>query len=161
MAQPSRSKLKEPSVRESKALIIAGLQEHYTPETVGEIPKLWQQLMPHLGKISRQIGRATCGVGFNMDERGFDYIAGVEVSDASGIPSGFSQLSIPAQKYYVFAHEGHVSEIPKTITAILNEWAPASRRRIGEFPSLLERYGEGFNPQTGTGDMELWLPAQS
>lgn len=161
MAQTPRSKLKEPAVRASKALLIAGLQNHYTPQTVGEIPQLWQQLMPFLGKIPGQVGQAVYGVGFNMGPNGFDYLAGVEVSDASGIPGDFSQLSIPAQKYYVFVHEDHVSKIPETITAILNEWIPSSGREIGKFPSLLERYGEGFDPQTGLGDMEIWMPLGS
>jgi AraC family transcriptional regulator len=158
VAQPS--KLKEPTIRASKELLIAGLQSHYTPQTVGDIPQLWQQLMAHLGKIPGQAGHATYGVGFNMGPSGFDYIAGVEVSGASAIPSEFSKLTIPAQKYYVFIHEGHVSKIPETINAILNEWIPSSRRGIGNFPSLLERYGDGFNPQTGLGDMELWLPVE-
>jgi AraC family transcriptional regulator len=159
MAQPS-SKLKEPQMRESRSLLIAGLQHHYTSNTVGEIPELWNRFMTHLGKIAGQIGRSTYGVGFNMGESGFDYIAGVEVTDSSGGPPEFSHLGIPAQKYYVFVHEDHVSQIPQTITAILNEWVPAHHERIGAFPSLLERYGEGFDPQTGIGDMELWLPAR-
>jgi AraC family transcriptional regulator len=161
MAQPAKSKLKEPVVREGKALLIAGLQNHYTPQTVSEIPQLWQRLMPYLGKISGQVGSSTYGVGFNNNERGFDYIAGVEVSNLSAIPAEFSKLTIPAQKYYVFVHEGHVSEIPKTIGAIINEWVPASGYKFAALPSMLERYGENFSPQTGTGDMEIWLPAAS
>jgi AraC family transcriptional regulator len=161
MAQPSKSKLKEPRIQEAKSLLIAGLQHHYTPQTVGEIPQLWQRLMPYLGKIAGQAGRSTYGVGFNNSERGFDYIAGVEVANFSGVPKEFSKLTIPAQKYYVFVHEGHVSEIPKTIGAIINEWVPASGYKFAALPSMLERYGEDFNPQTGTGDMEIWVPAAS
>lgn len=161
MAQPAKSKLKEPVIRECEALLITGLQSHYTSQTVSEIPQLWQHLMTYLGQIPGQVGRATYGVGFNMGESGFDYIAGVEVSNTSGIPTTFSKLSIPAQKYYVFVHEGHVSKIPDTITAILREWIPSSGHSVGKFPSLLERYGEGFNPQTGMGDIELWVPVAS
>jgi AraC family transcriptional regulator len=161
MSQAPKSTLKEPSVRESKALLIAGLQHHYSRETVGEIPELWQRLIPCLGKIEGQVGRATYGVGFNMGQTGFDYIAGVEVSNSTKIPAEFSKLTLPAQKYFVFIHQGHVSEIPQTITAILTHWVPAHTREIGKFPSLLERYGEGFNPQAGTGDIELWVPASS
>ena len=161
MAQPAKSKVKEPVVREGKALLIAGLQSDYTPQTVSEIPQLWQRFMPYLGKISGQVGHSTYGVGFNSSERGFDYIAGVEVSNPSGIPAEFSKLSIPGQKYYVFVHEGHVSEIPKTIGAIMSEWAPASGYKFAALPSILERYGENFDPRTGTGDMEIWLPVGS
>lgn len=161
MSHAPRLELKEPRVRASKQLLIAGLQNHYTAQTVGEIPQIWNRLAPHLGKIPGQVGRTTYGVGFNMGPNGFDYIAGVEVSDASAIPRELSQLIIPAQKYYAFVHEDHVSKIPETITAILNEWVPSSGREIGKFPSLLERYGEGFNPLTGLGDMELWIPLNS
>ena len=34
------------------------------------------------------------------------------------------------------------------------EVAPAA---VGQ-PNLIERYGPGFNPKSGTGDIELWLP---
>ena len=161
MSQAPKATLKEPRIRESKAQQIAGLQHHYSPETLREIPQLWQQLMPYLGKVEGQVGRAAYGVGFNMSETGFDYIAGAEVSNSSAIPAEFSRLTLPAQKYFVFVHEGHVSEIPQTITAILTSWMPAHAHNIGKFPSLVERYGEGFNPQTGMGDMELWVPASS
>jgi predicted transcriptional regulator YdeE len=28
-------------------------------------------------------------------------------------------------------------------------------------PYMFERYGEGFNPQTESGDIEIWIPLQA
>ena len=63
MAEPPRSKIKEPILRESKSLMIAGLQHHYTGGTVSEIPQLWNRFVQHLGKIAiRWIGQHTASV---------------------------------------------------------------------------------------------------
>jgi predicted transcriptional regulator YdeE len=32
------------------------------------------------------------------------------------------------------------------------------RRTSRDLPVMLERYGEGFDPQTGSGDIEIWTP---
>lgn len=44
----------------------------------------------------------------------------------------------------------------------LRQWLPTSgfemgRSTAGE-PYALERYGEKFDPVTGTGDIEIWIP---
>lgn len=160
MQRPT-SRLHEPRVQALDSLRIVGLQHHYSPATAREIPQLWQRLAAYRGRISVQVGQSFYGVSFNAGQSGFDYIAGVEVSGFCGLPQELSQLELAARQYYVFDHSGHVSEIPSTVAAILNEWAPASRYAFCALPSMIERYGEGFDPQTGAGDIQILMPAKS
>jgi AraC family transcriptional regulator len=158
------AKLAAPRVESGKALLIAGLREHYTSQTMNNIPAQWQRFAPHIGKIPGQIGQKAYGLCFELSEPdgGIDYLTGVEVANSSGLPSGFVTVSIPAQKYAVFSHREHVSKLWNTLDAIGKEWRPewgqAIRNRGSETPAFFERYTEEFNPQTGMGGIEVWVP---
>jgi AraC family transcriptional regulator len=97
-----------------------------------------------------------------MVGKGFDYLCGVEVSLSSRLPAAFKKVNIPAQKYAVFPHRGHVSEIARTVKAIYSRWLPTSGHTLPAAsprrPTFFERYGEEFNPRTGRGGIEIWLP---
>jgi AraC family transcriptional regulator len=71
---------------------------------------------------------------------------------------------IPANEYAVFAHDGHVSVLRNTFDSAVNDWLPASDFEMGRTgngePYVLERYGEKFDPMTGTGDIEIWIPVR-
>jgi len=88
----------------------------------------------------------------------------VEVSSSSGLPGDFSVITIPAQKYAVFPHRGHVSELRETLDGI-DKWLPGSGLEAAcgsaETPSFFERYSEEFDPRTGMGGMEVWIPIKS
>jgi AraC family transcriptional regulator len=157
--------LEAPRFENSKALLIAGLSEPYTSETMKNMPELWQRFASHIGNIPGQVGRIAYGLCFNADSPdGIDYLAGVEISSASGLPDEFSFATIPAQKYAVFCHREHASKLNETMDAI-DKWLPGSGLKVSrgaaETPRFFERYSEEFNPQTGMGGMEIWVPIQS
>ena len=161
--QSSAVKLDPPRFVTGKAMPIAGLKERFTSETMNDITQLWQRFVPHIGHTPGQVGRVAYGLFANMTSNpfGFDYMVGVEVSSTSGLPAGFSHVSIPAQRYVVFSHHGPVSNIRDTIDAV-HKWfltSGLSGAQAGQdLPVMLERYGEGFDPQTGSGDIEIWTP---
>src|SRR5260370_16221596 len=96
--------LEAPRFENAEALRIAGLREHFTPETMKNIPELWQRFGPHIGNIPGQVGRVAYGLCFNaLSPDGVDYLVGVEVSDSSDLPGDFSVANIPAKKYAVFS----------------------------------------------------------
>ena len=163
MKKSPAAQLEVPRFENSKALLIAGLSEHYTSEAMKNIPELWRRFAPHIGNIPGQVGRVAYGLCFNGPD-GIDYLVGVEISSASGLPDEFSFATIPAQKYAVFPHREHVSKLYETLDAI-DKWLPGSGLKVsrgaGETPSFFERYSEEFNPQTGMGGMEVWIPIQS
>jgi predicted transcriptional regulator YdeE len=142
-------------------LVIAGLNESYTFESRANIPSQWGRFAPHIGKVPGQVGRASYGVCWNYKSgSGFDYLSGVEVADPRGLPAGFTQLHLPAQRYAVFTHGEHVSTIARTIDTIWNAWVPDCGLKVAEAPCF-ERYTEDFNPETGKGGMEIWIPIKA
>ena len=158
--------LEPPRFENGWALLIAGLRSDYTSESVNDLPGQWQRLVPYLGKIPGQIGRIAYGLSWCPENsRAISYLCGVQVSGFSSLPLAFTIVSIPAQRYAVFAHRGHVSLIRETIAAIGSRWFPESGQqpaaRAGEAPDFFERYTDEFDPRTGMGGMEIWIPVES
>jgi AraC family transcriptional regulator len=150
--------LEPPRFENGKTLLIAGLSERYDCDSSKAIPAQWQRFMPYIGNIPGQIGRTAYGVCCNSDEEGnFDYICGVEVSDFSELPPELARLRIPARRYAVFTHRDHISTIRRTVNTIWNKWLPESGYEVADAPDF-ERYGAEFNPETGTGGVEIWIP---
>jgi AraC family transcriptional regulator len=153
--------LETPRFEDGKLLLIAGLRERLTDDAVN-IPALWQRFVPYIGNVPGQVGHIAYGVSLFKGDGSCGceyYLAGVEVSDFSRLPDELSQLRIPAHKYAVFPHLEHVSRLWNTIDAIGRKWLPNSGYEVAaDAPGFFERYGENFDPQTGTGGMEVWMP---
>ena len=164
MKVSSTAQLEPPRMENGGALLIAGLRERYTSQTMNNIPAQWQRFAPHIGKVPGQVGRNSYGVCFELPQpkNGIDYLSGVEVSSATGLPAEFATVTIPTQKYAVFSHREHVSKLRGTLDAISHEWRPewgqALSNRGVETPAFFERYTEEFDPRTGMGGMEVWVP---
>jgi predicted transcriptional regulator YdeE len=153
--------LDAPRFENKPELVIAGLNETYTFETRVKIPEQWMRFAKHLDKIPGQVGKSTYGVCWNYKPgTGFDYLTGVEVTDTRSLPAGFTHLTLEPQRYAVFSHREHVSSIPKTIETIWTKWLPDASLKAAEAPCF-ERYTEEFNPQTGTGGIEIWVPIKA
>jgi AraC family transcriptional regulator len=151
-------KLQAPRFETGKPLLIAGLGERYNHENGAGIPGQWQRFHQSVANIPGRIGPVAYGVCCNGDDAGnFDYIAGVEVVDFSDLPREFSSVRIPEQKYAVFTHRDHISTIRRTVNTIWNHWLPASGLKAADAPSF-ERYDENFDPLTGNGGLEIWVP---
>jgi AraC family transcriptional regulator len=147
-----------PRFENLKTLLIAGLSERYNSETCAGIPAQWQRFVPYLGHIPGQVGWTTYGVICHSDDVGnIEYICGVEVSDFSKVPKELSCLRIPEQHYAVFTHRDHVSAIRRTWYTIWSKWLPESGYKAAEGPEF-ERYGKDFDPRTGSGGFEIWVP---
>jgi AraC family transcriptional regulator len=152
--------LQAPRFETSKPLLVAGLGERYNHENGAGIPGQWQRFHQSVAHIPGRIGPVAYGVCCNGDDAGnFDYIAGVEVSDFSGLPREFSSVRIPEQKYAVFTHRDHISTIRRTISTIWNHWLPASGLKAADAPNF-ERYDVSFDPLTGNGGLEIWVPVR-
>ncbi len=152
--------LEAPRFETGKPIFIAGLAERYLCETSAGIPAQWQKFLPYFGSVPDQVGRTAYGVCYNFDDAGnFDYLCGVEVSSFSRTPENFARLRLAAQRYAVFAHRDHVSQIRRTWSTIWTQWLPASGHAVGDAPHF-ELYPEAFDSRTGTGGLEIWVPLQ-
>ncbi|SRR5258708_7948158 len=162
----SVAQLEAPRIENGKPLLIAGLRYHYTSETMGKVPAQWQRFAPYIGKIPGQVGHAAYGLSFlHTGSPGIEYLSGVEVSNCAGLASEFSCASIPAQRYAVFLHRDHVSKVWHTCDAIGKQWFPGSGYELAPpaagAPDFFERYTEAFDPRTGMGGIEVWIPIKS
>lgn len=153
--------LNAPTFQLGPDMTIAGLNQTYTMETRVGIPQQWQRFVPRAGSIPGLVGTTFYGVCWNTKpDCGFDYLTGVEVSSVGKLPADFTSLKLIAKRYAVFAHTDHVSAIPKTIDAIWTKWVPDCELKIADAPCF-ERYTSEFNPGTGMGGMEIWIPLEA
>jgi AraC family transcriptional regulator len=160
MKQQRVATLEPPRFATGETLLIAGLSQRYDSQQSANIPAQWQRFAPYIGHIPGQVGRATYGVICNSDDSGnIDYISGVEVTDFSQLPPEFSHIRIAPQRYAVFAHRDHISTIRSTWHTIWNDWLPSYGYRVVDAPDF-ERYGEAFDPHTGNGGFEIWIPIE-
>lgn len=161
MNEQLQVKVDSPRFVDGQPLLLAGLSERYDQQSSANIPSQWQRFVPLIGTIPGQKEHATYGVVYNSDDAGnTDYLSGVPVEDFSRTPAGLTTLRIGARRYAVFTHLGHVAGIRSVWNAIFREWLPASGCRLADAP-MFERYGEAFNPVSGLGGFEIWIPVDS
>jgi AraC family transcriptional regulator len=161
MSTAPSPELAAPRFETLKPTLLVGLTERYNCQAAGGIPDQWQRFSPHLGTIPNQVGQVAYGAIHRFDaEENFDYLCGVEVRDATAVPQGLTSLPLPAQRYAVFRHSGHVAGVRATCDAIWSNWFPTSGCEPAEAP-MLERYGPEFNPTTGMGGLEIWIPIKA
>ena len=140
-------------------LTIVGISRHYAFAEVGGIPEQWQAFAPLIPRLSDTLDPATFGVIYNGTEDSFDYLTGVILTSGDGAAAQIVRLDIAPQTYAVFEHAGHVAQLRETCNAIWSEWLPGSGREAVDAP-WFERYSERFDPQTGNGGLEVWIPVR-
>jgi AraC family transcriptional regulator len=158
MNHSALKELAEPRFETRKAFLVAGLSARYDYESCGGgIPAQWQRFAPYLGSVPGQVGSDAYGVRYNSDDNGLDYLCGVEVGEFSQLPPELSRVRVPANRYAVFTHYGHISAIRSTWSTIWSKWLPKSGHQIADAPDF-ERYDQRFDPRSGNGEVELWVP---
>ncbi len=159
--RPEPTKLDPPRFALGKPMNIVGLAKHFTAQSRPEIPLLWQRFARWIGKVPHQVDKRTFGVIRNSDKgQGFYYLCGVEVASTEAVPDGLSLVTLPEQFYAIFTHQGPVSALFETMCAIYMEWLPTSNVELFDGPCF-ELYGEDFDPESGSGLIEVWLPIES
>lgn len=156
--------LAAPRFETAKAFLVAGLSERISCDNGAIIPGMWQRFHQEVADIPARVGQGKSQVAYgvccNSDDAGnFDYIAGVEVTDFSDLARRFGRIRIPEQRYAVFTHTDHVASIRRTVNTIWNQWLPASGLKAADAPNF-ERYDEKFDPATGNGGFEIWVPVK-
>lgn len=150
--------LDAPRLVDGRTLLIAGLGARYDCDSSKAIPSQWQRFGPQIGSIPDEFGKIAYGVCCNNDDDGnFDYICGVEVRRFSELPADLTRIRIAARRYAVFSHRDHISAIRRTVNTIWNQWLPDSGHEVADAPDF-ELYGPDFDPRSGVGLVEIWIP---
>jgi len=133
---------------------VAGIGMRHSRDSSGAIPGQWAQLnreWPTSAPVS-------FGVCCNSnDEGGFDYIAALPVNTLPSVPAHWRRVDVPARRYLVAWHGGHISTVRSTWFWLLDQYLPASNLHLANAPDL-ERYDTRFDEHTGHGGVEIWLP---
>jgi AraC family transcriptional regulator len=138
---------------DAPAMRLAGFADAYPPERLAaRLPLQWARLMgasPIAGQVS------DIGYGIRIprpDASGLiHYIAAVEVAPDAPLDGEMTEVRIPPARYQVIDGFDHVSELRSAWTRI------ACSAAVPAF----ERFGEGFDPMMGRGDMSLWVPVDA
>lgn len=158
LRERERPAIDTPRFRDGAAMLAVGLRERRRFGDVTAITALWRRFGPEAAAIENQAHASPIGIVSQVGEDGgLDYACAMPVRDVSAAPPHLARLAIPAQRYAVFRHTGHVSTIDQTYEAILDDWLPAAGRTLADGPSL-EWHASAFDPATGEGGLELWLP---
>jgi AraC family transcriptional regulator len=148
-------KVAPPKFRERDAFRVVGLSTECSFENIGAIPALWQSFNAREGDVVGAVAGAAYGVCCGADQAGnFRYLAGVEALEKT--PT-MDYVDLPAQRYAVFMHSGHISDLSKTVYTIWNKSLPDEGLEAAGAPDF-EVYDHRFDPQTGRGTLEIWIP---
>lgn len=143
-----------PEVRTHAAFRVVGLETHCNDGDISAIPALWRTLTARVHELGD--GDAY-GVSYDTERSGnFRYLAGMQ---SNTTPKGMQAVDIPKHRYAVFTHNGHISDLPKTIYTIWNKALPDAELEPALAPEV-EVYDARFNVQTGRGVVEVWIPVQ-
>lgn len=147
-----------------KAVRLTGLRRRIEGLPAKVIPGFWDTFSPYRGWIPGQTGRASYGALMEApgSTEGFDYLTAVEVEYFRDSEGDWDQILIPAQRYAVFSHRDHVSELRPALHTIFAHSLPGlnlvPKRHVDDVPLLLERYDENFDMRTGWGGIQVWVP---
>lgn len=155
------SSVKPPRFEQGDEIVAVGLAQRHPFENPHDIPAQWQRFMATMyeGIPNKQPGIPISISGGMDDDGNFEYICAAEVLKFSSTPKGLIEVTLAPQRYAVFTHDGHVSGIGATYNAIWNDGLPASGARAANAPCV-ERHKPTFNPQTGMGGVEIWIPVE-
>lgn len=153
--------IEAPGIVAAKAMRVAGLAGRVSPRTIMDVPAMWRDFVADIDDIGGRAGPIPIGVSHDDDEDGgFEYLCGVEVTDFSRTPARFSRLNVPPRTYAVFQHPGHVAGLGDTYRWIWNTWLPGESHLAADAPRL-ERHQATFDPRTGQGGLEIWIPLET
>ncbi|UVC10343.1 AraC family transcriptional regulator [Rhizobium sp. TH2] len=153
--------LAEPKIEKRDKMLFAGLIKTYAMKDIGGIPALWEQFNAMEGGLTNVVNpKVAYGASLSYtEETGCEYMAAVEVSSLADVPKEFQTATIPAATYAIFSQPGHITLMRPTIMSIWQDWLPRSGYTAEEAP-LVEFYPSTFDPVTGNGGFEVWIPVR-
>jgi len=158
LAEPSGPPLPTPRIEAAGEILVVGQGARVAFDGDPSIPVLWRRFAPHLGEIEGRAQPIPIGIMRDIDDEGrFDYVCAAEVRAFVAMPRGMIRLRIPARRYAVFRHDGHVSTLGATYAAIWEEGLPGHDLTFAPAP-IIERHAPTFDTLTGLGGMEVWIP---
>lgn len=154
----------EPEIKAVDEIDIVGLETTFTMDTRNKIGELWKSFGPMQVEVLNRDGSDTFGVCIPKDDHAnesFIYIAGVKVFSGDDIPVGMKLIKIPKQNYAIFTFSSSDEPFPASLHRFIHQiwsiWLPKSDyEATGE--ADFELYNGRFNPMTGEGKFDIYIP---
>lgn len=154
----------EPTLQTLDAITLCGVARTFTGATRHLIPDLWMEAVPRIFALDGRQGDTTYGacIGMNTkegDDYGFVYMAAVEVLPTTVAHDGMTTVVAPAGRYAVYTFDDHISKFSEFVDAVWRDHFPTSgltRRSAPDF----ERYDERWDPETGLGPVDYFIPVE-
>lgn len=147
-----------PVIQSRESFRVIGLSVQCSFGNNSPIPPLWQTLNARAAEFDERALDAGYGVCCDADGQGnFRYVAGFVGIANSPIPKGMDAVTMPAGRYAVFTHKGHIADFPKTVYTVWNKSLPDAGLEPRQAPEF-ELYDKRFDVATGRGVVELWIP---
>jgi AraC family transcriptional regulator len=152
----------QPKLLRRPAFDVVGMAGHFTPSTNTRIPELWARFARRMPEVQHRRGICTFGLCVDPDpgasgDGAFKYVAAVEVERGDDVPEGMVSVHVPENRYAVFTHRGHVSQLGATVKHVFDTWLAAQPVRRVPAPDF-ELYDERFDPMTGDGEVDIYVP---
>jgi AraC family transcriptional regulator len=149
----------QPKIISKPAFTVVGMK-YRGKNQHNEISQLWRKFGPHMHEV-RNVRAADLAYGVmdNYDENkgDFDYVAALEVENATEVSEGMTALIVPAQTYAVFPCT--LNTIRQTYDTIYQSWMPASGYQRATGPEF-ELYDEHFDPNDSSSGMFVYIPIE-
>ena len=148
-----------PQLKRLGRLKLVGLAAPCSPNETIHIPAQWQRFMScYYDDIPNKVKEMPIGMCEPPDDEGcFNYVCAAKVETFGGQLPELTSFVCEPRCYAVFAHNDHVSTIFNTYAAIWNEALPAMARIVADSP-VLEFHNDAFDPDTGLGGLQLYIP---
>lgn len=145
-------------IEKKEAMRVAGIKREQNGQDPMAIPSQWQTFSALVNSILGQINSSTTyGVTLSMSESGsLTYLTGVEV-ERDQTASDLSTAHLDAQTYAVYRSDQNASTIQSVFDQIFSKRLAEDGHQHNGAP-VFERYTASFNPETGEGGWEIWVP---
>jgi AraC family transcriptional regulator len=153
----------KPVLEEKDASQVAGLMT-LVKDDQEVIPQLWDTLAQEL-KGTKDAGKTRYyyGIAFypkGWQERGYLYMAAVEVKSLDIMGSALVVKTMPPSTYAKFIHKGPYKDLGLTLDYIYQTWLPKSGKRLANSFEI-ECYGRDFRcPDNEECEREIYIPIE-
>lgn len=137
-----------------------------SPDAKGQnvVGELWSRYNPRGGEIKNRKSWADLGIvtglnGVKAHPNEMYYLTGAEVSGPGEIPSGMEELVVPAGKYAIFTHKGHITKLGMTMKYIYGSWLPKSGLQLRHAPEI-EVYDQRFRHDSEESELDVYIPVE-
>ena len=156
----SKSECKPTRIGRLGERVIAGVDGHYDMTTRVAIPTQWANYNAMGYATDAMVPNGYYGLSHDMQPDGsFGYLCGMQLQKGAIAPQGLTALTVPAGNYAKFRCQVPITQMREEFNRVMCEWLPGSGYLLGDGPCV-EYYGPEFDPATGEGGFELWIPVK-